>query len=485
MATILRILNNTVTLDLNDNVNYRLSRNRWTPKVAGLVDDLFLPHGPYGTVDEEIELEVLGGASNLASVVMDNIEAISEIILGAERWYEGENTANGPVYLEYSPAGSSVGATPYRTMVMGRHERDKPANAVQLPNEFHDAHNVGTIEGVRIRLCRHGWWLGALETATSSTTANPSVLTGSFSPATDQYSPVAVEFSGLHDAVGNLGAAHAVPSGIIAITNGIRHIQIYQGEANTASTSTAISGTEKATGNAVLRFTANGAVQTKAWTIATLDQKIGRCQQIVFIGMVRNNSATEPWKVYMDVRTIGKRYITSDTMIIPAATSGPRPDAMILGSITTDGDPIELFEIFVEAAGAVATLDIDYIALIGLPNETGRIVQLLTETSLEGTGYGSSNTAHRFKIDHKLFTERQPFIGVETAAGIKSRASYRGDPMLVMGGGTVLDGAGDGGAVSAALFMSGPSRWKAVDTTDATISNQMTIKRRKATLIAR
>lgn len=482
MGTYLRITDSLGSLNLNDNVNYRLQRNQWTPSVAGLVDDLFQPNGPYGTVEEEINIDVLGGASSLSTTIMSNVEAIADKIMAAERWLNGENTLNGAVYLEYAPAGSSAdGGTAYRALILGRTEGDKPGAPIGLPNEFNDINNVGTLMGVRVRLVRQGWWLGAEETATSSTTANPAVLTATFSSNnSQQFSALRVAFSGLHDTVANIGTygGNAVPCGVIAITNATKHIQIYEAEAGGGSTVADVAG--KARGGNIARFTAASNVENllATWSIASGDQLIGRCGQIAVIGMVRNNSVgTTAWQLRFVCGAGPYDMFEADPVTIEAGQTWPR--AHVLGVMETDGQDITQFRMYGQAPGTTDTLDIDYVALVGLPNDNGRVIVLADDTNLQNIGFGSSFSSHRFKVDHKIFVQRRPFVGMEASGGGQAGTSYRGDPVLLTGG----DNTATGKVVAAALFLNDSNHWVACNPSNTILTNQLTAVRRQAFII--
>lgn len=165
--TTLQIANElgTSVVDLGDGTNFALIEEGWGPQVAVLRDSIVGGQEPYTEEDEELEIDILGSTG---ATLLANAQSLMQLLDQAERWRRGEYV--DPVYLKVLPQGSNN--TILMSLITG--------GRVELPDNWPDLLWGNQIDAAKIRLTRRGWWLQALDSASSVSVTSSQLMSFTF-----------------------------------------------------------------------------------------------------------------------------------------------------------------------------------------------------------------------------------------------------------------------------------------------------------------
>jgi len=394
--------------------NWPLADNGWGPAIAGVRTSPLGGRGPYADVKETMVCNIIGAT---ASAAYANLDTLTRLLDKAERWWlRGENIS--PVLLKYAPQGSTIHdsvTTPMRAIVLGR-VGDSELNGVGLPDDVSDAGMLFEIYGVKILCLRRGAWTGQNDTTgASATAANPTVMARAFSATHPIVSPVDITIAGF-----NGTTTPTIQAGYLVVGSQVNDIQILEAEAGATGVFTSVADAAgNARGGSVLRFTPAGvtAVTSAALSLTLIG---GQC---AVIAAVRNNSATTSFLLQANMSGFG--LVTSTPpYLIDTSTTAPRLVLLgIAGSNAANAVTLQA-----TASAASGTLDIDYIIVVNLRDETVAILAH-DAVSLSGVGAGAASLA----FDFNPLSDQSPRVFVSGSSG-NVPLTYRGPmPLLTSG----------------------------------------------------
>lgn len=452
---ILRISDGSTVCDLiyhsAANRKYMLVRNGWAPALAALRDSELGGRGPYTDVVEEIEINVLGESQ---ADVLSNFSTLARLIDQAARWYRGD--AVSVVKLYYAPEGASQAGT---AVMLGPAPGDE-TSGVNLPVTSNGDLQAFMIAGLRLRFLRRGLWIGADSSpATSSSAANPTIHTVTFSDNQLFSSPTKVTIGGMT----NVTAAFA---GIIAVADDSAKMTIIEGENLAPATNWASVVDANARGGNVLGY--NNTTTANTFTGSSLANGGVTGQRIAFYATLKNVASATP--ATYQLRALIQRQGTSyRTPIIPIdPTNYATPKVVFLGAVvfpeqTASGAWNLSLEAANDVLGVLNALQIDYIFVIALDDEYSRVVAFSDFT----LGSGVSQLI----LDDRFLTNT--VSAVVDASNPVRYANYSGDP-LIQSHGTTLVGV---------IVATQGANWRIRNTTPATSNTNLSAVRHNAYLV--
>jgi len=394
--------------------NWPLADKGWGPAIAGVRTSPLGGRGPYADVKEALQCNIIGAT---ASAAYANLDTLTRLLDKAERWWlRGESIS--PVLLKYAPQGSTIHdsvTTPMRAVVLGR-SGTYELNGVGLPEDVSDAGMLFEIYGVKILCLRRGAWTGANDTTgASAAAANPTVMTRAFSVTHPIPSPVDITIGGF-----NGTTTPTIQPGFLVVGSQVTDIQILEAEAGASGAFTSVADpAANARGGNVLRYTPAG---TTAVTSAALSLTLvgGQC---AVIAALRNNHATTSYIVQANLSGFG---LTTSTPPYLVDNSTFNPRLVLLG--VTGSNAANAVTITATASAAAGTLDIDYIIVVNLRDETVAILAH-DAVSLAGVGAGGASLA----FDFNPLSDQNPRVFVSGSSG-NVPLTYRGPmPLLTSG----------------------------------------------------
>lgn len=406
----LRLTDGTTDITFSDgangSTNYPPQSGGWAPNVAALDQSLLGGRGPYTDVVEEITINVRG---TTAATCYANLDALARLLDQADRWWMRAEAVT-PVVLKWAPQGSTAyaTATPLQALVLGRVPGDT-TSAAQLPPTFDSAGNQFVTYGVTIKILRRGTWSGTNDTTgASGASANPTVMTRAFGATHPLSSPVDITIGGF-----NGTTTPTIQAGYLVIGSTSTDIQIIEAEGGATGAFTSVAdAANNARGGNVLRYTpASTAAATCAGISMTLTG--GQC---AVIAAVRNNSATATYQIQANFSGFG---LTTSTPAVTIDTSSTQPRLVLLGVSGSNAQNTVSVTATASATGA-GTLDIDYLIILNLRNETTAIIAH-DAASLATAGAGAASLA----FDYSPSSDRTPRIFVSGSGGNVS-LTYRG-----------------------------------------------------------
>jgi hypothetical protein len=417
MATTLELTDGTLGVVLNDNQNFRFSRDTWTPMIAPRRRSYLGGMGVFGDVDEQMTIDVLGSTADAA---LYNLRVLDELLDRAERWYQGENIS--PVLLKYRPDGST--ATVSQCAVLGRSGDD---SGRELTAQLHRVGSEREIRGVKLSFRRRAQWLTSATAVSSSATAAATIATLTFASAGEPYSPVTLLLSDWNSVfTGSF-------TGVIAFANDIDNLKIMEGEATTRGTDD---------GTAVPTIVADVAGNARGGNVRrianTTNTGVASRIQLYFTGVGASWGPEMPGRflVVMMCRTNGTsswglRVGAQQTGVIQYSqwkevpgSSTPTPISFTVTAPLAGVGGGLIFEAFKNDTTA-NTLDIDCALVLAIDDPHSGLVQV--QPFVVGSGGN-----HAITIDHSLLTRPRP-VALVNAAIPASTVPYsmRGDVPLV------------------------------------------------------
>jgi hypothetical protein len=208
-------------------------------------------------------------------------------------------------------------------------------------------------------------------------------------------------------------ATPTIKGGFLCVGSQSSDIQVVEAEAGTATAYTSVADAAAlARGGSVLRYTPTGTAAAKSGTI-TLSLIGG--SPIAIIAAVRNNSASTTWLLHANLSGLANEVSTPDVLI---DTSSVAPRLVLLG--TTIGVGLTKISVTVAASAASGTLDIDYLIVVNLRDESVAVIAH-DDISLASLGAGSVTLVAQFLP----YASIVPLLFASGAGGSVS-ASYRG-----------------------------------------------------------
>lgn len=461
--TILTITDGTdeVSLTWHNRANRRYigARDGWAPGIPVRMRSRMGGKGPYGDVGEELEYHVCGESAvetlaNHAKLVrlLDNADAWSDYVTGM-----------APVIIRWAPEGSAQALS---CVIVGRASEGDAA--VKQPNTMSRDLKGFMIAGVRGRFLRRGLWLGRQEQATSSSAANPNILTATFTTSVDVASPVMIELGGFDPSV-----FASLSAGVLLIARSSSRLSIIEAEALTAAGYTSVADSANdARGGSVLRYTPTGTAYANS--AEQIGVGVSTWNRIGIYAAVRNNSATTTWRIQMRLRDeAGNTDLTSEVPI-DASTTNPR--IVFLGVATVPGGAFAA-RLQIAASAASGTLDIDYLAFIALDEEPLGITRTIEHGAINlTTAFGSSSVSLNVYVDDGALTEQQARVYVnEQGLGDTppfAPLTYQGDPFVSQLGTTI----------SVVWLSTNGAAWVATNASGTPLSNNIRVTRKAAFL---
>jgi hypothetical protein len=397
--------------------NYPPVRGTWAPAVSGLRTSQLAGRGPYADVAEDLSCNI---RDTTAALAYSRLDTLARLLDKAERWWL-RNELISPVILKYVPQGSTIhasGGTVMQAIVLGRVGADE-LDGVFLPPSANDAGMLFEIDGVKIKCLRRGAWTGASDaSATSGSAANATVLSRSFATHPIN-SPVDVVIGGF-----TVATTPTIPAGYLMVGSGATDISVYEAEAigAVAPYSTVADAAALARGGSVLRYTPAGT--TLITTSGTANLGVALTGASAIIAAVRNNSGTTSFQLSAVLSGYGN---TVSTPPVTIDTSSLLPRLVLLGTVV----PVNAtgLAVAVQASAAAGTLDIDYLIVVNLRNET---VAVIAHDAIAT----SSFTAGAFTLQAlwNPTTDQYPVLRAASGVAGVTNAAYRGPlPLLTTG----------------------------------------------------
>lgn len=464
MATTLQLkrllrTNTTETFDLNSG-SYQLGQG-WKPAVSRLKDRA-IGGEIYEDVEENIPIRVFGADED---TVLSALQDLYEYIEQSDNWNMGGWV--NPITIHYRPNGSTL-STPVQALVIGSSPDAEP---IALTAEFNET--IQAYEAfITLSIIRRGRWLGAEETASSSSAAPPSELVATFSDNCDILSPVRIEIDGFNKTTLDDGI-----SGIVIITDEDIHGTI--GEAEDFSVdSVPGSGTfntvtdSAASGGEIRQLVPNSAgtyiIQEGAINPAFFTGSPDDGRYALFMSC-RNNSTTISYEVQWEWEEFSLSYFAPKTTI---DTSHQRPRIHFCGLISTNsfGGFQKLNIVPSGTGGSSEALDIDYVVLVRITENT-RVInfQDLAES------FGDPST---LVIDHSLLTHKTARFFEQGDVSPDDDIRY-----LTYTGNIYMNHKY--AEIAVFLMANTYTNWLPVSGTSTALSNTLTAIRRKAYLVPR
>lgn len=342
---------------LGTTTNWPLVRGQWGPRITGIRTSPLGGRGPYADVVEDVSCNIRNTTGEL---VYSNLDTLVRLLDKAERWWL-RNELISPVILKYVPQGSTIHsiATPMQAIVLGRAGSDE-LNGVGLPQNANDAGMIFEIRGVKVLCLRRGAWTGTTDTPTATASAaNPTVHTKAFAATHPINSPMDLTIAGF-----DRTATPIIKGGYLCVGSNVNDIQFNQGSLVAGYTSVADAANLAKFGT-IVRYTPTVTTPVASGSGA-LTAISG---QVAVIAVVRNNSATTSFQMRADLYgqggNISTPYVTIDT-------SSLLPRMILLG--TVNGTTLSSVGFTVQASAASGTLDINYLLVVNLRDETCAII---------------------------------------------------------------------------------------------------------------
>jgi hypothetical protein len=361
------------------------------------------------------------------------------------------------VVLRYAPQGSTLFSTasPLLAIVLGRVGSDE-LNGVELPQSTNDTGFIFEIDNVKVACLRRGaWWGGAQESVTSSSAANPTVMTCTFATTHPINSPCDVSISGFTKA-----STPIIRGGYVLVNSASGGMQIVEAEGAASGVFTSVNdAANNARGTNVLRYTPAVTTAVTSGTISGLTTVGGT---ITIIAAVRNNSATTNFVVSANMSGLGT--VASSTPAVLVDTSSTQPRLILLGTLVNA--QANKLSFTVQASAASGTIDIDYVIISILKDETCAVIAY-QDIDLTNLGAG----AVTLDIVFNPVTAQQPAMQASGTGG-SIPATYSGPlPLLAVSNTMFVIWAATNGA-----------SWRFTNTTPAVVSVAATAARYKSYL---
>lgn len=392
--------------------NYPPIRGAWAPAIPALRTNQLGGRGPYADIPEDLSCNI---RDTTAELCYSRLLTLARLLDKAERWWRrGERIA--PVILKYAPQGSTIhsNSSPMQAIVLGR-VSDDPVSGVALPADANDAGMLFEIRGVRIACLRRGAWTGASNApAASAAGGNPTVQTIAFSASHPTRSVARVELLGF-----DVSATPTISAGYVLCGSNVNDIQLLAAQGMTATGFTAVSDAANLPplgGGNVLRYTPSGTALATSGAVTFTSMS----DRIAVYAALRNNSASTTWQIQVNFTGLGVP-VSTPLAFIDTSTLNPR--IVPLGLISTLGS--ESLTLSIAASAASGTLDIDYIALVNLRDETVNVLSY-DAVALAPLSSGAAQITFDFNPAGNTPATIQGPSALVNGAGASLAMTYRG-----------------------------------------------------------
>lgn len=392
MARYCKITDGTTGINLDGTSDadfFGIQWGQWAPKVARQNLNT-LGGNLYDDVIEEIPLEIKS-TTDIATI-LENIEALNNLINQAERWYRGENV--DPVIFRYSPNSNSAY---YEAAILGP---PGGQSAIELPPTFEGYLQALATIGVTLRFIRHGQWLDDEDTASGSTVKQGVKGSVTFSAAPDTPSPVKVEI--------NPEDTGALPTDTVFS----KDIFMFFGNDSDDIEVSDLSGTSDtyALGGAYLSLSANTSEQSTSWQSLSGNMPDNNVAMYAVMEATTNDVYV---RLLVNTYTISDYYKFTNWVRVPAGDKL----VMYLGNVSfRAGGALNKYKISYKTESGSATLDVDYVSFFNVANPYNSMIKIIAEGEIYQI----------LTIDHSLLTLPVPLISFQNGYP----PGYLGQPII-------------------------------------------------------
>lgn len=421
-VTELKLTDGTVTADLVDFDNYSLAYKSWAPAVAQKKKSK-AGGSPYRDVVEEIELIVRGST---AAVALANLEKLTELLDQAYEWKRGAIV--DPVVMQVLIQGSSLAAA-QEAAVLGPVDMD---DVLQLPVTFNDMIHQFEIEGVTLRFLRRGELLGPTESESSSSSANPAILTASsFTDDLKVASPIDITIGGIYSNTNGGGEMTTL------LTNAADKL-LAQNAASSSSitvpgSSTFATGTDAGylPSGDVRKLVPNSLGEHYLIHGNVWNSKNQNVRTFLTYLVCRNLSSTISYLVRVEWLGTGETSAVSRKRVIPA---GKSTDPIIVPlqpvTLTSPGSSYQLVFEPSGTGGASEALHVNYTCVLGV-DENGHAISI-------DFGNEGGDAEVEWVLEHGRLDTLRPTSKVQyPSSTLLEYPTPRGNPAVYMKGQTV------------------------------------------------
>lgn len=445
---------------LGGQTNYAPARGRWPLKIAGIRRNQLGGRGRYADVIEEFDINI---RDTTADLCYQRLDTLVRLLDQAERYAVWREPLNS-VTLRYAPQGSTVASTavPYEALVLGR-VGDEDLSAVALPATYADAGMIYEIRGIHIRILRRGAWLypTADNPGASGASANPTVMTRTYSQNHPISSPVGLSIGGF-----NRSTTPTIWGGLLMVASGANDIQIIEAETMATGVFTSVAdAANNARGGSVLRYTPvlTGAIKTAAVSVS--NPFPNQPLPFALYAAVRNNGAPT-YTIAANAIVGGASNAVTPPYTVDASTTSPR--LVFLGTFVATN--LSKISLTVGTSATGSTLDIDYLILVCLRDETVSVVAY-DDLNISGMAAGAVTLEAQFQG----YADRDPLFYAKDSGGGRLPITYRGSMPFANIGDTVY-------ALWTATNGTSGTSWRYVTTAPAVLSVTLTAMRNRAYL---
>ena len=389
----LRITDGEESIDLVDNVYFSLAEGGWSPSIAKRRISQLAGYGPYGPVEEQINVWVYG---NSAAEAIRNLQRLVDLLDQADAWSLGDRV--NPVRLQVQIQGSEL-AAPLESLILGRASDD--AAIVVNPPTFNDQLPLYQIGPIALHFLRQGLWYGEEIEGESNMQVTPSIFTVDLEEAEQVLSPTRIELNGFSPGTAMLGASLVALTGVSRFATYGVNLGIYAASAMTSAEFEAVDDSAHlAHGDDVMRIDAADH-QTGAVTVLNINADVAR---VSVFAAVRNNSAGTSW----NIRAKSTGFVTTVDRW-QELEEGTAPQIVYVGTLSNQVGAHVNIGVEVETKGGAGTLDINYLAIF--PHDASS-----QHVAIQAADYSAAGYERNLVIDHRVLISLTPNIWIETGS---------------------------------------------------------------------
>lgn len=347
------------------------------------------------------------------------LQTLTDVLEECARWGRRE-TGSDAGYISYESGTSTIG-DPLRAEIVGL-----PSDWLDLPRSFdavsHVTHIGDMSDPITIKFYRRGLWLDITNQSSagpSTAVDNPGKMTITWGATTRHSSPIQL-------IVDNFDSVVGIDKGWLVLTRAAANVVIVEAETASGGASQADSA-NYASGGSVRRITASDTSYT-ALTMAVSGLSVGR--KVAVLGVVRNNSTTNSWRVYGELQDSDNR-VMGQGRVQTVDTSSQNPRLLSLGMFIIPSRQ-EVAQLVVRAAASIGisspTIDFDYFVLVMMDHPENRVLVI-------NPGGSNVNAFSLFTIKENLFVI--PDVTIETDGLVIDYLDWNGDAWLSFSGTTL------------------------------------------------
>lgn len=455
----------TTLVVLNDNISYALKS--YAPGAAFRSDNELGPL--YADVVDTITFDAIGCT---AAEAYDAAAAVNSLLDQAWRWANGETVTAVRLLIQ---AQQSTLVLPLEVCAKGR-APGAGAAPLSLPAQWSAFYGKYVIENITIQFVRRGQLLyPTAETGASTAAANPTVQSVTIATPTAISSPTVLQYD---YQVAAVNANARIERAVVLTASAANRLQIYEAEGGvkTANVTTVADGANNARGGNVARYTPGPLTgQSITFTLSSWDST---AERMAVWAAVRNNSITTT-SFTIQLRD-DQTYLVASPLAIGPSSVTAVPAIVFLG-ILSNRLAFSTFSLLLTASAAADSLDIDYIVVQAVDDETSNALVITSpfQPSVVVGQVGFRPTI----IDPKPLSEMVALISAEaTGTPLNRRAlGHQGDPTFYTRGSFVATMLATG-SVSPSTT---PTSWRATNAAGAVVDTVVSATRYGAYLVPR